>query len=259
MLPRFLIAAVLLAATPLARAAESSATLAGARLVIDSPCAREVDVQPDPSLHDQVRVTASAEHVEELDNLLLEGGAAVRLRAKPGNCWRPGLFGEWRPTLHLAVRVPPRFAVSIDESSAASYTLGAIDGSLAIDLSGAGDAAAQRVTDLKVDLSGMGHIRVASVTGRAKMELSGAGGVTLDAVSAPSLAADISGAGALEVGKGDIGQAMVESSGVGSVRIGAVVGGAHVDLSGMGSVRFARVTGQLDKEMSGLGSVIVGQ
>ena len=253
-----LIAAAVLAAS-FARAAERNAALDGPRLVIDGPCAREVDVQPDSSLHDHVLVNATADHEEELDHLLMEGGASVRLHTKPGACWRPSLFGTWRGTLRLAVRVPESFGVTINESSVAAYTLGEVGGTLALDLSGVSEVTAQSVTDLAIELSGMGHVHVAQVRGAAKMELSGGGDVTLGKAISPTLTADLSGAGALVVEAGEIGQATVESSGVGTVRIGAVVGGAHVDLSGMGSVHFTRATGPIEKEVSGLGSVTVGQ
>ncbi len=242
-----------------AQAAERHATLSGSRLAIDSPCARSVDVQPDPGLHGQVLVTASAEHEEELDHLALDGGETVRLLTQPGECWRAGLFGAWRPTLRLAVRVPEGFDLRIDESSIGAYTLGAVGGRLALGVSGTGDVSAQSATDLDVELSGLAHIRVAAVRGAVKIDLSGGGAVALGSVAAPTLVAELSGAGALSVDGGQIGRATTESSGVGTIQIGAVVGSAHADLSGMGSVRFARVTGQLDKEVSGMGSVTVGQ
>ena len=65
-------AALLACAAAGAHAATRGTTLTGTGFSIDSPCAHHVDIEPDPSLHGTVAITATAQHQEELDHLVFE-------------------------------------------------------------------------------------------------------------------------------------------------------------------------------------------
>ena len=247
--------ALFAAAVGTAHAATLSATLEGSGLSIDSPCAISVAVTPDNTLHGQAVVEATAEHQEEIDHLLLESRGNARIHTHPGNCWKESFNSQ--PTLVLSVRVPAAYPLTIDESGFGRYTIGAVGGTLSLDLSGAADVTDASATSLHVDISGNGNLHVARADGPASIELSGHGDITVDQAAMPNFSVDLSGAGRVAVTAGHIGRARLEASGAGHMQIGAEVDDAHVDLSGVGSVHFSKVNGQLTKEVSGFGSVTV--
>ncbi len=248
--------AILLAATiGTAQAATLSATLNGSGLSIDSPCARSVEVTPDSSLHGQAVVQATADHQEEIDHLFLESRGTARIHTHPGDCWREGFNSQ--PTLAISVRVPAAYPLTIDESGVGRYTVGAVGGTLSLDLSGAAEIADASATSLQADISGNGSLHVARADGPASISLSGHGDITVDQATMPTFSVDLSGAGHIAIFAGHIGRARLETSGAGHMQIGAEVDDAHVDLSGVGSVHFNKVNGQLTKDVSGFGSVTV--
>jgi hypothetical protein len=248
---------ILALGTTAARAATLSVPLTGHALAIDTPCAEHVDIQPDPSLHDQVAVEATAEHPEEIDRLVLASGDTAIVRTRQGGCWHTDVFGPHR-TLALTIRVPAGFPLDIDESGAGRYTIGGVNGPMKIDLSGAADVTIAQVTKLDVDISGAGNITLGQARGSTHIDMSGHGRIAIDHATIPDLDADMSGAGALTVAAGEIGRVKIEDSGAGTVRLQTTVTDAAVDISGVGSVHFAKLTGSLNKEISGIGAVTVG-
>ena len=240
-----------------ARAATHSETLAGDGLVIDSPCARSVRVMPDAGLHGQFLVEASADDQEEIDHLAFDSQGSARVRTRPGECWQrtPGA----PPTLVLSVRVPASSKLTIDEAGTGRYEVGVVGGPLSLDLSGAASITDEATAALQVNISGAGTVHVGRAEGPAHFDVSGHGQVTVAQAAMPSLSVDLSGAGHLGVAAGHVGNVSVQSSGAGSVDIGADADDASVDLSGFGSVHFGKVAGQLRKDVSGFGSVTVGR
>ena len=224
-----------------ASAAERSAEVDGSSLAIDDPCARQVTITTDPSLHGRVSVAATADHPEEIDRLSFDtqGAARVRPLRDRASCWTPTPDGSFTPTLRLVLRVPEKFGVSIDEPGFGQYDVGAIG-------------------TLTLDLSGAGAVRVAGVAGHASVDLSGAAEITIAQADIDALDTELSGAGNVTVSQGRIGRVQAQVSGAGTVRVGATVGDASVELSGFGSVRFATLTGRLTREVSGAGTVYVG-
>jgi hypothetical protein len=250
--------ALALLATPVAaRAATTQALLLGAGLSIDAPCARHVAITPDPALHGMSAISATADHQEEIDRLVMHSHDKVEIRTRPDGCWQTPLHSE--PTLDIVIRVPAAYPLAIDESGAGDYTIGAVGGPLSLDLSGAAKIAAAASGQLNIDISGSGDVSIAEAQGPAAIDISGHGHIAISQATLPSLSANLSGAGAVAIKAGTVGKLSVESSGVGSVEIGATVGDAQLDISGLGSIRIARLTGSLQKEVSGLGTVSVGR
>ncbi len=223
------------------QAAERSVEVEGSSLLVEDPCARQVTIAADPALHGQVAVQATADHPEEIDRLSFDtqGAARVRPLHDQASCWTPAPDRPFTSTLRLLLRVPTGFGVSIKEPGFGHYEVGAI-GPLALALSGAG------------------VVQVARVEGRASIDLSGEGNVSIAQAAIDELNAVLSGAGGVTVSQGRIGRAQVTVSGAGTVGVGASVGDATAVLSGSGSVRFAAVAGRLDKKVSGDGTVMVG-
>lgn len=252
--PLFLLS---LLATTAAHAATLNVPLTGHALAIDTPCAEHVDIQPDPTLHDQVTLQATAEHPEEIDRLVLASGNTASIRTNKEGCGHTDLFGPHR-TLTLSIRVPAGFPLDIDESGAGHYQIGPVNGPMKIDLSGAAELTIAQATQLDVDISGEGNITLGQARGAAHINMSGHGRIAIDHAVMPNLDADMSGAGALTIAAGDIGQVKIDDSGLGAIRLETTVADAAVDISGAGSVHFAKLTGTLNKDISGMGAVTVG-
>ncbi|MGI4745216.1 MAG: GIN domain-containing protein [Janthinobacterium lividum] len=241
-----------------ALAFERAQTLTGDRLSIDSPCARHVDIQPDAALHAEIVVHATADHSEELAQLLFDTQDGARIHAGSARCWRPDSSGSFTPTLTLTIRVPSRTPLSIDEAGAAEYAVGAVGGALRLDLSGSVTLVDAQVAALDAQISGFGRVAVARAQGEAHVDLSGAGSLAIDDADLPVLSASVSGAGHVTVAHGQVGRTTLDISGAGGIRIDAVVDSATAEVSGLGKIRLARVTGTLRKDISGIGTVTVG-
>ncbi len=241
-----------------ALAAEKTTTLAGAGLAIVTPCAAQVVVQPDPNLQGRSVVTATADHPEELDRLVLDTEPSPSVSTGRRECWRPESNVVFRPTLSLRVKVPVGTPLSIDESAVGHYTIGDVGGPFSLNLSGAAQVQTGRITTLRADLSGSGSLTASVIDGPASAEMSGHGMVRIGRATAPVLSLSLSGMGSFVIMSGSISKATLDNSGAGTVQIGATVGDVTANLSGIGSVHLSHVTGAVQKEVSGMGSVTVG-
>ncbi len=228
----------------------------GASLGIETSCARHVIIRGDAALHGQIAVHAVADHPEEIDRLRAASGAVARLGAVPGGCWRPST--SFTPTLELLVRVPPGFALSIDDAGAPDYAIDRVGGTLALQLAGAVRLRDPEVATLAATLAGHDAVVLGRVRGAVQVELAGSGSLDIEEAAMPALAASVSGVGQVTVARGDIGSVALEDNGRGTIRIGATVGTGSAAIAGFGSIVLARVTGPLTRESSGLGTITVG-
>ncbi len=183
---------------------------------------------------------------------------AARIETLPAGCWQPNPLGGFRPTLAMTVRVPAGFGLVIDESGITAYSIGAVGGTLDMDLSGAQEVTDAFATTVTAGLSGESTVTLARVEGNTSIGLSGHGHVRIGQASMAKLTVNLSGAGVVSVAGGKIGDAALDASGAGDIQVGADVGNADVDISGAGNVHFTNVTGTLTKDVSGMGSVAVG-
>jgi hypothetical protein len=248
----------LLLAAGAAQAAPRTLEATGASLAIDSPCAKSVTVEPDASLSGRAVAVATAEHQEELDQLRFDNGPTAKLHGPQVSCWRPDEESSWQPTLSIAVRVPPGFAVAVDEAGGAQYQLGDIGGQLTLDVSGGVVLKAVRAKEVSIDVSGGGEITIGTVTGDMKTEISGGGTVVVSQGTLQALDLDISGGGGFTLGGGSAARLTVDMSGGGAARVNGTVGDAALDISGAGTVHITKVTGSITKDVSGSGSVDIG-
>ena len=230
---------------------------AGSSLGIDTPCARSVTIQPDPSLTGSFTAQATAAHPEELAELVFEGGGAAKLHGPEDECWGQNVRGFTR-TMDIVVHVPTGVAIAIAEASDTKYVLGDIGGKLTLDLSGAVQLQAVSATDVSLDMSGTGSVAIGHVDGSMKTEISGAGEVRIDRGTIPDLNLSMSGSGKFTLSAGTVKQMPLEVSGDATVRIGGTVGDSTISLSGSGTIQLAKVTGSLTKEVDGDGTVTVG-
>jgi hypothetical protein len=253
----FALAIVLAAGLAQAQTRHLEAT--GSSFAVDSSCAREVTIDPDPSLSGRVVVDATADHAEEIAQLVFDSGATAKLHIQEDECWRQGNFIGNSPTMRLAIRVPAGFGVSIDEGGGAKYRIGAVGGALSLDLSGGVNLTAAKVTALKADISGGAEVNIAGMDGPSKTSISGGGTVTVQHGELSALSLDISGGGGFTLTQGAVATLELDMSGGGTAHIGGTVGTAALDVSGGGTVDIAKVTGPITKDVSGSATLNIGQ
>jgi hypothetical protein len=262
--------AVLLAAGS-ASAASVQLTAPGTALGVDDPCAKQITIEPDPALKNKITLQATADHTEELAQLVLDGGT-VAATVTPGNkgttatlhttgeCWRPGGAWSFNSTLVLAIHVPAHTPISLDMSGSSIVHLGAIAGPLNLSLSGSSKIRADSITSLALDMSGSGEVDVGRLDGKVGAQMSGSGGVSIASGTIPELALEMSGSGDLHVsGAGNVGKLKLDSNGSGNVQIDGTVGDAALELAGSSGVRIGTLTGSITQDVSGSASVQIGK
>lgn len=252
-----LLSLALTALPPASHAASRHLDGSGDSFAVESPCARSVTIQPDPGLTGKVVIDATADHEEELAQLLLKDGHPLTLRHAGHECWQPERESDFEETLALVIRVPPGMGVAVAESGGAEYAIGALQGPLTLTISGGVKLHADSTASLTVDLNGGADIDIAHVAGNAKADISGGGNITIDQATLQDLTVQVSGGGGFTLRNGSTERATIDLSGAAMVKVGGTTKDATVDLSGAGAVHFGKVTGKLTKDVSGWGSVTV--
>ena len=238
-----------------AQAADRSWTVPGNGLKIATPCARSVDIQPGGDAR-QIRISAAADHAEEIDQLRVAGGEPATVDAGGVRCGLPGMPSSQRPTLVLTIKVPDGAALDIGDGGAAGYTIGAVGGVLHVSLAGSGGLKAVNAKESTIALSGSGKAEIDSVEGKVTGRLSGAGTLAIGRLRAPSTDFDLSGTGAVRVNDGDAGQLTASVRGAGTLSVPAAAAVKLSD-SGSGAIAIKSVKGGLDAELSGSGTLSV--
>ncbi len=244
-----------------ANAADRAWTLPGAAFRISAPCAALVTITPARAASNSVSVAAHAAHLEELARLVFEpadAGTSLHPVVPGSSCWQPAAALSWTPTLTVVVEVPPGAALSIDDAGQAAYRIGAVGGSLAVDLTGHSTLEDASATATSLDLSGATRLTLHHVAGRVTVDAAGDSGVMVDEIEAPTLSLDLSGLYHVAIGTGAIGALSVDASGAGDVAIGGTTGSAKVSLSGDAHVRIATLTGPIERDVSGVATVETG-
>jgi len=248
-------AVVLFASAASAQAAEKSWNVQGNGLKIVTPCAKTVDIQPGGDAH-QIKVSGSADHGEELDQLKINGGDTATIDVGGARCWLSGLLFE-KPTLALTVTVPNGAAIEIDDGGVARYTVGAVGGVLSLSFSGSGGIKAVNAKDPSLSLSGSGASDIGTVEGRLNAHLSGSGELSIEHLHATASELDLSGSGSVKIADGDAGTLGAKLSGSGNLAIPAA-GATHLSASGVGNAEVKTLKGGLDAKLSGTGNLTVG-
>lgn len=223
-----------------AQAAERSWALDGQSLKIDTPCAKNVTIQPGAAAG-KIKIQAEADHGEEIAQLSVTGGTVAKIGKNQDGCWSNHnisiggvrIGGSSNPTLMLTLTVPDGISIEIREHGSADYQLGAVGGPLALDLGGSGDVSAATVTDLSLKISGSGNAEIADLTGRLIGVMSGSGNLTVTraVVSQSNLAQSGSGNVSADHFQGPL---QVKMSGSGNLNIG-MIDSANVALQLSGS------------------------
>src|SRR5579859_3963144 len=229
-------AVMLVSAVSGAKAAEKSWGVQGNGLKIAASCARTVDIQPGGDAH-QIKISASADHGEEIDQLKVNGGDMATLDVGGARCWLSGLIYE-KPTLTLTIKVPDGAALDISDGGVARYTIGAVGGTLSVVLSGSGTS------------------EVGDADGRLKVRISGSGDLSIGHLRASTSDIELSGSAGLKVADGDMGTLNAALHGSGNLSVPAA-SSAHLIASGSGDAVIKSLKGVLEAKLSGSGNLTV--
>ncbi|HMA51271.1 MAG TPA: DUF2807 domain-containing protein [Magnetospirillaceae bacterium] len=247
-------AILLVSAVSSVQAAEKSWVVQGNSLKIATPCAKTVEIQPGGEAR-QIKVSASADHGEEIDQLKINSGEPATIDVGGARCWLSGLLYE-KPTLALTIKVPDGTALEISDGGVAHYSIGAVGGNLVLAFSGAGGVKAANAKDLSLSLSGAGDAQIGEVDGRLRARISGAGDLSIDHLRAPATELDLSGKGSVKAADGDAGTLAAKVSGAGNLALPST-STARLSASGSGDIAVASVKGVFDAKLSGAGNLKV--
>jgi hypothetical protein len=237
-----------------AQAAEKSWSVQGSSLKIATPCAKTVDIQPGGEAR-QIKVAATADHGEEIDQLKINGGEPATIDVGGARCWLSGLLYE-KPTLVLTIKVPDGMAIEVNDGGSARYTIGAVGGALALTYSGSSGVKAVNSKDLTITVSGSGTSEIGDVDGKLKAKVSGSGDLSISHLHASASELTLSGSGNIKVADGDAGALSGSVSGSGNLALPAAAG-AHLNASGSGDIAVKSVKGMFDAKLSGAGNLSV--
>lgn len=247
-------AIMLVSAVSGVNAADKSWNVQGNGLRIATPCAKTVDIQPGGEAH-QIKIAATADHGEEIDQLKVSGGDMVNLDVGGARCWLQGLIYE-KPTMALTIKVPDGAALEISDGGVARYTIGAVNGVLTLSFSGSGGVKAVNARDLSIVLSGSGASDIGDVSGHLKARISGAGDLSVAHLHASTSDVELSGSASFKAADGDAGILNAALHGSGNLSVPAA-SAAHIVASGSGDAAVKTLKGVLEARLSGSGNLAV--
>jgi hypothetical protein len=253
-------------------------------LVIATPCASAVAINPDSTLQNRIEIIAKARDKHQITELQTTGGATAYITGAGSHCVGQtactdssaicaGLPSD--PTLKLAIAVPADIAITVTEAQGADYQIGNVGGPLTLNLSGSGDVNAAAATGLNATLAGSGDAHIASVTGTINATLANSG--DLDIANAAVAAANLTlnGDGDVNIGGGNLGtlnatlshdgdlhipaaqNTTLLLSADGDVDIGKILGNLTATLTGDGDLSVNTVTGDAALTSSGNGDITI--
>jgi hypothetical protein len=218
-------------------------------------------IEPDGSLHGQVRLSA-----DDLSCVQATGGGTATVST--GGC------GD--SLGHLRIEVPFAAAVTLALSGDGTVTVGSTAGPLTASVGGSGDLTVGRVGALvmnvngsgdstveaasgstTIESNGSGSIRIRDVAGNLHTQQRGSGDLVIGSIHAGPADIVIESSGDTVIGKGEIGMLHARISGSGDLTVAATAADADLQASGGGDIRIARVTGTERKSANGGSSISV--
>jgi hypothetical protein len=252
---RFILSGVFLlglAGTIAARAETLSKTLDGTQLEMHMSCFKAVAIDPEPGLQGKIEIEADATSHDDLDALEFTGGTTAKVTSRQSCSNR-------KPTLILAIKVPPATPLDLHDSGSGDYTIGPVGGPLKIELAGSGEVKAADGTALDLRLNGSGSLDLDRLDGPGKIDIRGSGDVTIGGGAMPTLAIELRGSGDIKVAGGEVGTLAASIAGSGDIHIGGTVKDASLSAAGSGDIEIAKATGSVQSSKAGSGSIHVGK
>jgi hypothetical protein len=258
---RLLGIAVALAAAATSPALAETRMIDGSQLVATLNLDSSASIEPDGTLHGQVRLSA-----DDLSCLQATGGGTATVTTT--SCG-DGLG-------HLRIEVPYATAVTLIQNGDGAVNVGGTAGPLTANLGGSGDLTVGRVGTLvltvsgsgdttveaasgavSLDSNGSGSIRIREIAGTLRTRQSGSGDLVIGSIQAGAADIVIDASGDAVIGKGNIATLRARLSGSGDLTVAATAGIADLEASGGGDIKVAHVTGMERKAASGGSSISV--
>jgi len=237
----------------------------GNALAIATPCASSVTITPDPTLHGQMDIVATAPNKDEITELQTRSGATTYLSGAGSHCLGQSGCTETSavcdglpnpPNLKLALTVPAGIAIAITETQGTDYDIADIGGSLSLNLSGSGDVNAASATSLNAALTGGGDAHIASVTGPIQATLSKSGDLDIANVASPTTNLTLNGDGDVNIAAGNVGLLTAALSHDGDLHAPDAAS-ATLQLSADGDAELVNISGNLSATLTGDGDLSV--
>lgn len=213
--------------------------------------------QPGPV---RVQINGKPDFLKEIRILAVGDEVLVRQDVKEDEAWFPwNMFNKWsqdRRSEDLRVRITAPVGTPLEvEDMIGQLTGGDLDAP--VQLGGhALEARIGRVQSAKVDISGAGDIRIASVKETFGVDIAGAAEVHVGQASGP-VSVDIAGSGEVTVDSGRATSFDVEISGAGEVTFLGDVVNPNIEINGSGTVTVGSYTGNLRQDINGSGDFVV--
>ncbi|MFZ5670013.1 MAG: GIN domain-containing protein [Pseudomonadota bacterium] len=148
-------------------------------------------------------------------------------------------------------------SLTLSNGGCGDWTIGNVEGDLALSLAGSGDAVAGTAGSAAIRIAGSGDVATASLAGPLSVNIAGSGDVSVASV-AGDVEAKIAGSGDVAIRGGEAGAVSVSIAGSGDVTIAGPARSVDAKVAGSGDVRVVRVSGPVTKRVAGSGEVIVG-
>jgi hypothetical protein len=235
-------------------------------LVIATPCASSVAINPDSTLRNRIEIIAKARDKAQITELQTTGGATAYISGAGSHCRGQSACTETTavcaglpddPTLSLAIAVPADIAITVTETQGADYQIGNVGGPLTLNLAGSGDVSAAAATGLNATLTGSGDVHVESVTGTINATLSKSGDLDIANAAAPATNLTLDGDGDVNSPGGNLGTLNATLSHDGDLHIAAAQNTSLL-LSADGDVDIGKILGNLTATLTGDGDLSVG-
>ena len=153
--------------------------------------------------------------------------------------------------------VGPSHALVLQVGGCDTWTLGNVDGDLAVRYAGSGAVRAGSAGRADLDIAGSGDIVLGEARNGLTAHIGGSGSVRAASVSGPTQVA-ISGSGKVIIDGGRATLLSARISGSGEIADRGVAEALDATISGSGNLVVAKVTGRVSKSISGSGKVRIG-
>ncbi|ESQ83740.1 hypothetical protein AEAC466_12100 [Asticcacaulis sp. AC466] len=148
-------------------------------------------------------------------------------------------------------------SLEFSEGGCGSWQLASVSGKAEINIGGSGDVSLVNSADAAVNIGGSGNFTAQSVNA-LEVNIGGNGDLFVNKLNGP-LEVNIGGSGNVKVDSGVATSMEVNIAGSGDVRFGGEAKSLEVNIVGSGDVRVKSVTGNISRSIMGSGKVIVGQ
>jgi hypothetical protein len=165
--------------------------------------------------------------------------------------------------VHLSVNgevqgeIKPARSLELTSDGCTRWRIDDVTETLSIRQSGASKIVSTSAAEARFNLSGVTDVDMTSARG-LDVDMSGVGNVRLKTVSGP-VSANLSGMGNVRIAGGHAGRVKADLSGMGGFTFGGAAASLDAEVSGVGGVTVQHVDGDVRKRVSGIGHVSVGR